>query len=197
MKKSKIKRTLISLISMVVVTSLFSINCFAYTGFTNTPLRGQETDYWCWAASNQMLLETQGIYRTQTEIAGGLNRGASAAEARAKLILRSPGIQWDLYDSSLSFDSVENTIDSGWAIWIGCSRGLQGHAMVITGYDRNPAGYNNVWLQDPWGDSESGENPHPGEEGWCNYASPILGEFAGTGTVLEQCEGYKWTDTIC
>lgn len=195
MKKGKIKKTSISLISMVVITCLLSINCFAYTGFTYTPLRGQQTDYWCWAASNQMLLDTQNRNFTQTQIAGNINSGASASQARVRLTACAPDIQWDHHASSLSFDSVENTIDSGWAIWIGCSRGLQGHAMVITGYDRNPAGYNNVWLQDPWGDDDSA--PHDGEEGWCNYASPILGEFRGTGTVLEQCEGYKWTDTIC
>lgn len=196
MKKSKIKRTLISLISMVVVTSLFSINCFAYTGFTYTPLRGQETNDWCWAASDQMLLETQGIYYSQSDIAGDIEGGASVYQARARLEACSPDdMEWDLYNRVLSFDSVENTIDSGWAIFIACTTGYSGHAMVITGYDRNPAGYNNVWLQDPWGDDESA--PHDGEEGWCNYASPVLGEFAGTGTILEQCEGLRWFASIC
>ena len=180
---------------MVVVISSLSLNCFAYTGFTNTPLRGQVTDYWCWAASDQMLLETQGIILSQTQVAGGIYRAAIPSEARDRLEVCASGIQWDLINGGLSMDQIENTIDSGWAIYLHCESDTSAHVMVVTGYDRNPNGYNNVWLQDPWGDSEAGDLPHPGEEGWCNAAAPATGNYSGS--VFEQWQGFKWKATIC
>lgn len=86
------------------------------TGFTKTPLRGQERDYWCWCAANQMLLETQGRYFSQTQIAGGINRGTTLEEERARLVACASDIQWDLHYSAFSFNQVQRTINSGWAI---------------------------------------------------------------------------------
>lgn len=189
---ARMKKLLISLVSMIAVASLLSVNCFAYQNFTYTPLRGQETDYWCWAASNQMLLETQNRYFTQTEIAGNINSAATPLQARVRLTACAANIQWDLIDGVLNFESVKNTIDSGWAIYIHTESSISGHAMVITGYEQTSA-YNNVWLQDPWGDDSTA--PHDGEEGWCNYAAPVVGNYGGT--VLEQCQGLRWRATIC
>lgn len=177
---------------MLVIAGMLSANCFAYSkGFTNTPLRGQQTDYWCWAASCQMLLETQNRNFTQAQVAGNINRGATPLEARVRLTACAPDIQWDLINNYLDFGQVINTINAGWAIYTHLQSSAGAHAMVITGYDHNAA-YNNVWMQDPWGNSTA---PHTGVEGWCNYAAPVHGNYGGT--PFAQWQYYCWTTTIC
>lgn len=186
------KKKIVFLISVLFISGLLSLNCFAFTSFTNTPLRGQETNYWCWCASDQMLLQTQGRNFTQTQIAGGIYRGATTQESHDRLAACASNLQWDIHYNALSFDQVKNTINLDWAIYCACFTTYGGHAMVITGYDQNPAGYNNVWLQDPWG---TATNPHPGVEGWCNYVAPVLGNYANT--VFVQWQNYVWRHTIC
>lgn len=185
------KKTSLFLITVVLISGLTTTNCFAATGFTSTPLRGQETDYWCWCAGNQMLLETQGRYFTQTQISGGIYRGASLQEQRNRLAACASDIQWDIHNNIYSFEQVKTTINSGWAIACQCQTNGGGHIMVITGYDENAAGYNNIWLQDPWGNSTS---PHAGVESWCNYAAPVQGNYAGTS--FAQWQNYVWNGTI-
>ena len=190
----KIKKFCISILSTILITALLTVNCFAYTGFTRTPLRGQETDYWCWAASCQMLLETQNIYLSQTQIASGLNDAATISQILGRIRACAPNIQWDYHKGGRSFEQIESTINTGWAIcMLGVYRGTNsGHAMVITGYDRNPAGFNNIWLQDPWGDDNTA--PHDGEEGWCNAAAPGTGNYSNS--IFLQCQGLVWDGTI-
>ena len=67
-----------------------------------------------------------------------------------------------------------------------------GHTMVIIGYDRNPAGFNNIWLQDPCGDDNTA--PYAGEEGWCNAAAPTTGNYSNR--VFLQCQGLVFGGTI-
>lgn len=187
------KKKFVFLISVLLISGLLSMNCFAFTGFTNTPLRGQERDYWCWCASDQMLLQTQGRNFTQTQVSGGIYRGASSTmEAHDRLAACASDIQWDVHYYAYSFDQVKNTINLGWAIFCTCYKTNGGHAMVITGYDQNPAGYANVWLQDPWGNATS---PHTGVEGWCNYLAPVQGNYVNT--VFAQWQNYVWSDTMC
>ena len=185
------KKIIIFITSIVIFTSLLSIESFAVTGFTRTPLRGQETDWWCWCASNQMLLETQGRFFTQTQIANGLNSEATMQQQVDRLERCAGDIQWDSYEHTSTFDKVKRTINLGWAICCLCYTSNNGHAMVITGYDENSAGFNNVWLQDPWGNSTS---PHTGVEGWCNYQSLINGNYSGT--AFAQFQGHIWGATI-
>lgn len=190
----KIRKFCISIVSMILIMALLTVNCFAYTGFTRTPLRGQETDRWCWAACCQMLLETQKIYLSQTQIAGGISGGATVSQILSKLNAYAPNIQWNYYNGGRSFDQIESTINAGWAI---CMLGIYigtngGHAMVITGYDRNPAGFNNIWLQDPWGNDNIA--PHDGEEGWCNAAAPATGDYSNS--IFLQCQNLVWNETI-
>lgn len=138
-----------------------------------------------------MLLETQGRRLTQTQIAGGINRGATLQEQRDRLAACASDIQWDIHYNTYSFEQVKKTINLGWAIACQCVTSGGGHIMVITGYDQNSAGYNNVWLQDPWGNATS---PHTGVEGWCNYAAPVYGNYSGT--VFAQWQNYVWNGTI-
>ena len=205
MNKRIMRRIILAIVLMVTV-SLLPLNCFAYTGFTNTPLRGQETVYCCWAASCQMLLETQGIIKTQTQIAGSdINNPADAYGAHQKLIACAPSIQWDLIYNSLSMNSVENTIDLGWAIYCNCFDSFQysqthnsvGHAMVVTGYKRGQNEVDKVWLQDPMGLDNTA--PYDGIEGWVNYSTLINGTFNSdpNSSYFSQWQGRQWTDTIC
>lgn len=154
-------------------------------------MRGQETDYWCWCASGQMLLETRNRIFTQTQIAGGINRGATITELQSRLEACAGDIQWDVHDEVYSFEKVKKAINLGWAISCFCFTDSGGHAMVITGHDQNSAGYNNIWLQDPWGNDTS---PHTGLEGWCNYYAPVHGNYVNS--VFEQWQGYVWESTL-
>lgn len=199
-KKCIIKRVLAPLVFVLIISVfLLPLNCFAYTGFTNTPLRGQETEYWCWAASDQMLLETQGIIKTQTQVAGSYNHSVYPSQAKERLLACSSNIQWDLTYNYLSMNSVENTIDLGWAIFCNTvfynfhNQMYYGHAMVVTGYKRGANETDKVWLQDPYGDDPTA--PHDGEEGWCIYSALISGNYSGT--IFYQWQNYAWQDTIC
>lgn len=194
MKKRFLQKTILPFLLATVISVFFSINCFAYTGFTYTPLHGQETNYWCWAASDQMLLETQWIVLSQTTVAGGIYRNASLSETKSRLSACAPGIQWDVIYNPINISGIENTIDSGWAILAACQSTSSGHMMVITGYDINYSGSNNIWLQDPWGDLYT-TAPHPGEEGWCSLSSLLNGNYSGT--IFTQCQGLIWIYTIC
>lgn len=189
--KNKVKKIFYVTITALVVFSLLTIPCSAATGFTRTPLRGQETDYWCWCASNQMQLETQGRYFTQTQIANNIHRGATVAEQVERLQACAPDIQWDVHYFVYSFEKVKNAINLGWAISILSYNSSDGHSMIITGYDQNSAGYNNIWLQDPWDNNDS---PHTGVEGWCNYYAPVHGNYANT--VFGNWQNYIWEITI-
>ncbi len=189
--KKAITKISVLLILIILISSSFCMECVAVSGFTTTPLRPQRTDYWCWAASNQMLLETQDIIFAQVTIAGGINRGATLLEQQQRLTACANDIQWDLHYNVYSFEQIKKTINLGWAISCGCFSDSGGHSMVITGYDDNSAGFDNVWLQDPWGNDDS---PHLGVEGWCNYAAPVLGNYEGT--VFTKWQGYKWSGTI-
>ena len=89
----RIRKFCSSILSTILIAALLTVNCFAYTGFTRTPLRRQEKGYWCWAACCQMLLETQKIYLSQTQIAGGIERMASVIEILDRLNACAPNIQ--------------------------------------------------------------------------------------------------------
>ncbi|MBR3968670.1 MAG: C39 family peptidase [Clostridia bacterium] len=187
----KIKKIAYIVTTVVLIAGLLTVPCSAATGFTITPLRGQQTDYWCWCAGNQMLLETQGRVFTQQQIAGGINRGATLAEQHARLRVCASDIQWDIFYSACSFQQVKTTINLGWAIACQCQTSSDGHIMVITGYDQNSSGYNNVWLQDPWGNDTS---PHTGVEGWCNYNALRNGNYSRT--IFSQWQNFVWNGTI-
>ena len=193
MKKNRTQKIILPFSLAIIISVLLSFNCFAYTGFTYTPLHGQETNYWCWAASDQMLLETQWIVLSQTTVAGGINRQATLAETKNRLSSCAPYLQWDVIYSPVNISGIENTIDSGWAILAACQSSSSGHMMVITGYDINYGGSNYVWLQDPWGNSNI--SPHSGEEDWCNLTSLSTGNYSGS--VFLQCQGLIWVYTIC
>ena len=191
----KIRKFCISILFTILITTLLTVNCFAYTGFTRTPLRGQEKKYWCWAACCQMLLETQKIYLSQTQIAGEIgNNMATLIQILDRLNACAPNIQWDYIPGGKNFDQIESTINAGWAIYMlgTFGSGDWGHTMVITGYDRNPAGFNNIWLQDPMGDDSN--PPYAGEEGWCNAAAPTTGNYSNS--IFLQHQGLVWRGTI-
>ena len=197
MKVFKKKSRFISLFLAILIVVFQTVSCYAYTGFTNTPLRGQERRYWCWAACAQMLLETQGIYFTQTQIAGGLT-SASAYETLDRLQACAPNIQWDYHNYALGMDSVVNTINSGWAILaILFKTGVDdAHDMVITGYKRETGQYDQVWLQDPWSPNSY---PNGGIEDWCDYVALMDGNYDhySYNSSFVHWLGYKWTASIC
>lgn len=188
----KRKKILYFVITMALIAGLLTLPCSAVTGFTRTPLRGQQTNTWCWCACGQMLLETQNRIFTQQEIAGNISGGATITQLQTRLTACASDIQWDVHNEIYSFEKVKKAINLGWAITCYCfpSSGI-GHAMAITGYDQNANGYNNIWLQDPWGNNTA---PHTGVEGWCNYYAPVHGNYVNT--VFAQWQGYVWKSTL-
>jgi hypothetical protein len=195
-----LKRKIVGLILGCILLFTANSSCFAAKAFTPTPLRGQERSYWCWAASDQMLLETQQIILSQTLVATlgspptTLFSGATRQQTYDHLAGHAPHLTWNNNTGYYAFSRIQSSINTGWALLGLLSKSSGGHAMVITGYDQNPAGYNNVWLQDPWGMSFTTFTG--GIEGWVNYSAPIAGNYANSIFAGSPFTGYAWNVTM-
>lgn len=194
------KKRFAMIMVITMVMSIFVVNetkAYAAQSFTPCPLRGQQYSNWCWAASTQMLLETKGYNRTQSDICTYIH--GLAVNKGGNIYNVASAARWGS-NNSLTFDartvplpfsgagSVVSSINNGWSVAAGCSNGRINHMMVITGYDTNN---NCVWLQDPQGNVNS--FPAPGKETWCTYNALVTGNYSGTQfSYLNQ----KWLDSV-
>jgi len=194
-KNTRKTRIIVSSLLTVLAVNLTPVATYATQSFTNCPLRGQENSNWCWDACTQMLAETKGYFRSQSDICTHVygkvdNNTASAAQVReATAWATGYSLQFDLTYSALPFDgsgSVVGSINNGWSINAGCA---PGHMMVITGYD---TANNNVWLQDPQGTSTNW--PARGFEQWCRYDSLISGDYRNSSFAY--LWNFKWECSI-
>ena len=152
------------------------------TKVLTTPLRAQETDQWCWAASAQMIMAFHNRDVTQCLQANNyLGRGDCCLALRPEACIRGGWPEFDKYN--FDFDRLTNRhLD-----WnqlreqIGCKsfpvafswRWIRGggHMMVVRGYSTSPNGTKTLYINNPWPPLPSGT----GEQKMISYQEYIAG----------------------
>ena len=145
--------------SIVAAGLLVTASSVASAKILPVPLKPQETNMWCWAASGQMIMNYLGATGvTQCDQANReLGRTDCCASPTPSACVKGGHTQFDQYnfdldyaDGALSFSALSSEIDANRPVEFAWSwTGGGGHVMVAVGYTTiNNVNY--VYDQNPW-----------------------------------------------
>ena len=116
-----------------------------------TPFDAQQTDSWCWAASEQMVLATYGFQYSQAEIVTAtygavVDSGGTAQQIQAGLISLG-GLPAQVVSGPLTFQQIQTLISQGTPVIVQYESPYlnEGHFVVIYGYTSD----GNLLIDDP------------------------------------------------
>jgi len=132
------------------------------TKILSTPLKPQETDQWCWAASGQMIMAFHNHdvaqclqannYLGRTDCCNPLKPTACISGGWPEFgkynfnfdRLSSAHLEWDNLREQIGCKS--SPVAFSWR-WIS---GGGGHMMVVRGYTTTPEGWKGLYINNPW-----------------------------------------------
>ncbi len=195
-----------------------NVSSYIYLGQDNqkwefeqvTPLIGQETRYWCWAASVLMSANTYGTVNvTQSQIvqhvSPGNNDGMGSVEETLEAVEYASGYTDFTQDDALTQSELNLVLDSGHPVIVLrvspyiTDNTRMGHAFVICGYyiDGSEARY---IIKDPWPEYYiSNDNywptPNEGQVYEMSYPEIVDGSYSGIDNKLWTYSVYRETGT--
>ena len=153
------------------------------TRVLNTPLKAQETDQWCWAASGQMIMAFHNRDVSQCLQANNrFERTDCCVAQKPEACIQGGWPEFDKYNfdfdrlsrNNLNWDQLREQIGCksfpvafSW-LWIPDGGG---HMMVVKGYTTTPEGLKRIYVNNPWPPRPDGN----GEEQIMTYDEYIAG----------------------
>lgn len=173
MSKKTQKKTLLVLLSVLVLTGFAGSAQALDYGYVWPPLIGQKTNMWCWAGTLEMSVAIAGASVQQCEQANKRFNMSNCCQSPTPSACINGG--WPEYDrwgfdskilpwgQALTFDQIKAQIQSGRATNVSWGwAGGGGHIMVARGYYEDGPNYRWVLINDPW-------PPNSGTVFWVTY----------------------------
>ena len=153
------------------------------TKVLNTPLKAQETDQWCWAASGQMIMAFHNHDVSQCLQANNyFHRPDCCLDDKPAQCIQGGWPEFDKYnfdfdrlsDANLDWDKLRDQIGCKSApvafSWHWIPQG-GGHMMVVRGYTTAPDGSRTLYINNPWPPRPDGA----GEQRMISYQDYVAG----------------------
>jgi len=158
------------MVALVVVAGIALGGCCSaskadMTSSTTVGLRSQETANWCWAATTEMVAESQGESIAQCDLANDRFGRTDCCEGDCPknddcnmpgwTMFTETGADLDTTSSPLSWNAIKEQIyceDRAMAYAYGPKTGGVGHVLVVYGYAElgSSGSMRYLFLKDPW-----------------------------------------------
>ena len=195
---------IVTLFALSLACGVSAQTCDEQYGFVKVLPRAQETGQWCWAATQQMVMESHGnqyfvpqcllvteILRSQGKISRNVR---SCCDPEHMLHPRCSRGNWpdfplkqfnpskgEQYERGLSWDEIRNQICRGNPIVITLDFKESAHQFVISGYRVNNSGKRLIYVIDPIGIDES-DTTAESQASWRPFQVFYVNAWAGRAT---------------